>query len=172
MTQSDCALVYVARAEWERAAVAIEFARSSLAENHVGGGLEPRVLAIAARTDAASGLLDRALERARRGVGLAVERQTAIWEPDCRLALAGILLEHRGEPAAAEIESALENALRVAFETGARAYLGEIHERRATLARLRGDEAARIRELREAHDLYAEMGAAGPASRIALELAP
>jgi hypothetical protein len=172
MTQSDCAMVYVARAEWERAADAIELALSSLSESHVGGALEPRVLAIAARTEAATGSLDRALERARRAVALAVERQTAIWEPDCRLALAGILLEHRGEPAAAEIERSLEGALRVARETGARSYLGEIHERRADLANLRGDEADRIRELREAHDLYTEMGAAGPASRIAGELTP
>jgi adenylate cyclase len=170
MTQCDCALVYVARAEWQRAADAVELALSSLGESHVGGALEPRLLAIAARTDAGTGSLDQALERARRAVTLAVERQTAIWEPESRLALAGILLEHRGERAAAEIEGALENAQRVAHETGARSYLGEIHERRAALARLRGDQADRIRELREAHDRYTEMGAAGPASRIALEL--
>jgi class 3 adenylate cyclase/tetratricopeptide (TPR) repeat protein len=172
MTQFDCAMVYVAQAEWERAADAVEPALSSLSESHVGGALEPRVLAIAARTDAGTGSFDRALERARRAVALAVERQTAIWEPECRLALAGILLEHRGKPAAPEIESALANALQVALETGARAYLGEIHERRATLARLRGDEADRIQELREAQRLYDAMGAAAHAERIVGELAP
>ena len=38
------------------------------------------------------------------------------------------------------------------------------------LARLRGDEAARERALRNAHRLYTEMGATGHAERLAKEL--
>jgi hypothetical protein len=42
-----------------------------------------------------------------------------------------------------------------------------VHEISAELARLRGDEATRGRELREAHRLFVEMGATGHAERIA-----
>jgi hypothetical protein len=44
-------------------------------------------------------------------------------------------------------------------------------EARAELAKLRGDDAARERELREAHRLYSEMGATYHAERVAGELA-
>jgi len=45
------------------------------------------------------------------------------------------------------------------------------HEISAELAHLRGDEATRERELREAHRLFVEMGATGHAERIAPLLA-
>ena len=43
-------------------------------------------------------------------------------------------------------------------------------ECRAELARRRGDDEACLRQLREAHRLYTEMGATGHAERVALEL--
>ena len=46
----------------------------------------------------------------------------------------------------------------------------QVHEERAELARLRGDDATRERELREAHRLYTEMGATGHAERLAQKL--
>ena len=49
-------------------------------------------------------------------------------------------------------------------------YRPQVCEERAELARLRGDEAARARELREALRLYTESGAAGHAERLAREL--
>jgi adenylate cyclase len=55
-------------------------------------------------------------------------------------------------------------------ETGARVCEPLLHERRAELARLDGDEAARADELREAARLYTEMGATGRAQRVAAEL--
>ncbi len=49
-------------------------------------------------------------------------------------------------------------------------YRPQVCEQRAELARLRGDEAAGTRELREAHRLFTEIGATGHAERIAKEL--
>ena len=46
----------------------------------------------------------------------------------------------------------------------------QVHEESAKLGRLHGDEAARERELREAHRLYTEVGGTGHAERLALEL--
>jgi hypothetical protein len=46
-----------------------------------------------------------------------------------------------------------------------------LHVERAELARLVGDEAARERELREAHRLFTEIGAPIRAEQVAKELA-
>ncbi len=71
-----------------------------------------------------------------------------------------------------EIEAALDRTLELVEETGARVFVPEVHEERAELARLRGDDNTCERELREAHRLYTEMGATGHAERLARELSP
>jgi hypothetical protein len=55
-------------------------------------------------------------------------------------------------------------------ETASRVFAPEVHEERAELARLRGDDTTCERELREAHRLFAEMDATGHAERLAREL--
>jgi len=57
-------------------------------------------------------------------------------------------------------------------ETGASAFAPLVHEERARLAHLLGDEPACERGLREAQRLFAEMAATGHAKRLAQELAP
>jgi hypothetical protein len=54
--------------------------------------------------------------------------------------------------------------------TGARACAPFIHVERAALAHLLGDEATRQAELREAHRLFAEMGAPTRAEQVSREL--
>ncbi len=54
---------------------------------------------------------------------------------------------------------------------GARPFEAQIHEVSAELGALLGDDPGREHELREAHRLYAEMGATGHAERLAQELA-
>jgi hypothetical protein len=49
-------------------------------------------------------------------------------------------------------------------------YVPFLHVERAELARLRGDEATRERELREAHRLFTEMGAPIRAEQVAQEI--
>ncbi len=50
-------------------------------------------------------------------------------------------------------------------------YEPQIHVELAELACRSGDEEGRVRELREAHRLFAEIGASGYAERVAGELA-
>jgi hypothetical protein len=91
-------------------------------------------------------------------------------EARAQLARARLLLRVEGPDAREEIEAALARALAVVQETGARVYEPELHEVRAELAGLLGEATDRDRELREAHRLYTEMGAAGHAERLAKEL--
>ncbi len=75
----------------------------------------------------------------------------------------------KGVPLA--IGAALDRALQLIEETGANVYRPHVHEERAELARLRGDTAARERELREAHRDYTKKGATGDEERVGSDLA-
>jgi hypothetical protein len=75
------------------------------------------------------------------------------------------------QPASGDIQSALSEAQALVEETGGRSREPLIHEERAELARLTGDDATYQRELREAHRLFTEMGATGHAERVGRELA-
>ena len=90
---------------------------------------------------------------------------------DALLTRARALLGSEGASCAAEVERTLSDASALLDETEARCREPIVHEISADLARLRGDEATRDRELREAHRLFLEMGAAGHAERIAPLLA-
>ncbi len=68
------------------------------------------------------------------------------------------------------IEVALERALALVRETGARGFEPHIYFERAELAKLTGDEATRQRELREAHRRFTEIGAPIRAAEVAREL--
>jgi hypothetical protein len=72
--------------------------------------------------------------------------------------------------AAAEIETLVVQMAAVAEETGMRMHLPQAVELRARVADLRGYTAARDRDLREAHRLYAQIGATGHAARLAIPL--
>jgi hypothetical protein len=50
--------------------------------------------------------------------------------------------------------------------------MGFLHEERAELARLEGDEDAAEREFREAHRVFTEIGASERARALEAELAP
>ncbi len=71
-----------------------------------------------------------------------------------------------GEQARDEVAEALDDAERVVKETGANAYRPAIHEERAALAQILGDETTRMSELREAHRLYVHIGAETHANRV------
>ncbi len=69
------------------------------------------------------------------------------------------------------IESQLDAAASIVEEMGIAAYAPFVLEERAALARLLGDDAGWERSLREAQRLFAEVGAAPRAERLAQELA-
>ena len=80
--------------------------------------------------------------------------------------------ETQGVQATIEIEAALAEAVAWLEMSGAKSYVPFLHIERGELARLAGDEAARERELREAHRLFTEMGAPIRAEQVAKELGP
>jgi hypothetical protein len=89
---------------------------------------------------------------------------------EAQLLQAEFWLRTEGAEARQQIDKVLESVATWIEETGAGAFAPQLHELRAELARLFGDQAARKRELREAHRLCAEMGATGYAERLAREL--
>ena len=91
-------------------------------------------------------------------------------EAYARTILAHVLVEQEGPAAGARIDGELTRAVSMIDATGARTFLPHVHEIRARLAQRTGDGTSFERELREAHRLFAEIGAAGHAERIAKEL--
>ena len=85
------------------------------------------------------------------------------------LARARALSRGVGAGAKTEIDKSLIEAEALLKPTGAESWRPFIHEERARLAHLTGDEAARERELREAQRLFLEIGAPIHAERIAKE---
>ncbi len=124
-----------------------------MAEAHLGAGDAAR----------AREAVDRALTSARQG-GWRIEEIRGL------LARARVLLAAEGAAAAAEITTTLRDALALVETTEAHAFAPFIHVERAALARLTGDDSARERELREAHRLFAEMGATARADDLARQL--
>jgi len=109
-------------------------------------------------------LADRALVDARQSGG-------RLFEMDALLIRARALLGSEGVSCAAEVERTLSEVSAMIEETEARCRSPIVHEILAELARLRGNEATRRNELREAHRLLVAMGATGHAERIAPLLA-
>jgi hypothetical protein len=107
---------------------------------------------------------------AERAVAVAQERHVVSYEIEAQLSLARVLLASGDAGDRPAVDAALARAAACVDESGARAFLPMIMEERAALARLRGDEAGRARELRHAHALYVEIGATGHAARLAREL--
>jgi hypothetical protein len=95
---------------------------------------------------------------------------TRLWEFSALLIRIRALRETLGLQAKREIESGFAEAEAWLEMSGAKSYEPFLHVERAELARLTGDEAARERELREAHRLFTEIGAPIRAVQIAREL--
>ena len=139
------------------AAAALEQARRIAGEMHTGQ--EAGILTLAHLAEAHLGLgePDLALELAETAVSEACERRTAATECFTRLVHARILLS-TGAARNAEVPAALDRALALAEETGARAFEPFIRVERARLAEIARDDAGRERELRQARDLFAAIG--------------
>jgi tetratricopeptide (TPR) repeat protein len=123
--------------------------------------------ALAHLAEACAGLGDTARAREAAAEAVALADREGVRLALVPLSLARVLRSADGLAAEREIEAALDRALELIEETGSRVLVPRVHEERAELARLRGDDATRERELREAHRLYTEMGATGHAKRLA-----
>jgi hypothetical protein len=96
---------------------------------------------------------------------------TRLWEFSAQLTRIRSLRETLSLHATREIEATLGEAAAWLEMSGAKSYEPFLHVERAELARLTGDDAARERELREAHRLFLEIGAPIRAEQVAKELA-
>jgi hypothetical protein len=129
---------------------------------------------LAAMAAAHLGLGDRAKAVAIAEESIAVSRRhgSRLWEFSALLTRIRALRELQGVQSTREIEAALAEANAWLEMSGAKSYEPFLHVERAELARLRGDEAACKRELREAHRLFTAIGAPIRAEQVARELGP
>jgi adenylate cyclase len=125
---------------------------------------------LASLAETCAGLGDTARAREAAAEAVAIADREGVRSGHMAICLARALRSADGLDAEREIEAALDRALELVEENGSRALLPQVHEERAGLARLRGDDTTCERELREAHRLYTEMGATGHAKRLAREL--
>jgi tetratricopeptide (TPR) repeat protein len=126
--------------------------------------MEPEVLGKLAHAHARLGD-PLAREESLAAVRLPSSRPGSAW-----LDRARVLRILDGLAARREIEDALHQAERLARERGRRVSLPFVHEERAELALLLGDQATHVRELGEAQRLFLEMGAPLQAERIGARL--
>jgi adenylate cyclase len=131
---------------------------------------EPWLLLSLAESYLGAGDADLARARAEEALTLARQRETPMLEIDAQLVLVRVLRCTEGLIARTAIETALERALSLAADTGARAFEPHVYVERAALAQLAGDEVTHHRELREAHRVFLEIGAPIRAAEIAKEL--
>jgi hypothetical protein len=113
---------------------------------------------------------EEALALAKQALLVSRRLGTRLWEYRAQFTRIRALRETQGPEAVSEIENSLAEADAWLEMSGAKSYEPFLHVERAELARLIGDNAARERELREAHRLFTEIGAPIRAAEIAKEL--
>jgi tetratricopeptide (TPR) repeat protein len=129
-----------------------------------------RPVTLCALADALAGL-GRAEEAVARANEAIETSQVPSWTAIAHLSRAGALRLRDGLGSTPEIEADLASAAALVEEHGLRGMARAIHEERAQLAKLRGDEADFRAELGRARDLAAELGATGHLERLERELA-
>jgi ATP/maltotriose-dependent transcriptional regulator MalT len=157
---------------WDEAENALTHAASMARERNTGFTFLPRTLVCLARSHLAKGEIGPARATLAEAIEL-IDQVAATYQVpriEAELVQAQLWLRTEGTDARQRIEEILESVASWIEETGARAYAPAVHELRAELAELLGDEAARAGELREAHRLCVEMGAIGHAERLKKEL--
>src|SRR5262249_3073420 len=139
-------------------------------EKGVSRDVEAYTLATLARAHVGRGDVARAQALAEEAAALARRQGTLVFLCAANVLRARALIARDGARAAGEGEAILAEAEQLIAETGARLHLPDVHLARADLACLAGDEAARHRELSEAHRLFTEMGATIRAEQVAKAL--
>ena len=161
---------HVLTEEWRQGASALERALGIARDTRTGLQFEADVLTNLGEAHLGLGDKSRARTMVGEAVAVARLRGTKYFECLAHLARARVLVRTEGAAASADIQTDLREAQALVEETGARSQEPFIHEERANLARLTGDDATYQRELREAHRLFTEMDATGHAERLAKEV--
>jgi tetratricopeptide (TPR) repeat protein len=163
-------LAHCVAESWEEAASCVERALEIAREDEAAVLEEPLFLGRLAEAYAGLGDGERARDTIERAIVLARERLLSHNEALAQIIRSRVLRRTAGLEAAEEIESALTEAERLVSSIGMGGHRPFIHVERAELARMRGDAAARERELREALRLYTEMGATRRVEQLTREL--
>ena len=157
--------------QWPEARGALEEALAIARAGQAGVETEALALAWLAGVHRGSGDLQRALAAADEALAAAVQRRTRLAECIAHIARARVLLRLDAAASHDEIGRHLARALELVEQTGARSNEAFVRIELARHAAVAGDGVARQRELRAAHWLFTEMGAAPRAARLARELA-
>jgi tetratricopeptide (TPR) repeat protein len=132
--------------------------------------LSPETLGWKAHAFMGKGAPDRARELLEKAIDLARKQELGVPLATLLLADAGLRIAlESGTPES--MESEIDEAAAIIERDEYRGYEPDVHEARAALLRLRGDEPGRRRELERARDLARAMGAPMRADRIAALLA-
>ena len=159
------------RGEWQRAIEALE--RSAEISRQRRAAAEAEAFRLPQLAEAYLGLGDVGRARALVDEGLEFTRACGhvSGESYANYVLGRVLLASAGSSGRDQIEAAFARARELNREMELRALEPLVRVEIAELARQCGDEQWRERELREAHRLFAELGAAGHAERLTAELA-
>ena len=160
------------RGEWERSRDALERSRSLARERRTATDSEGFRLAVLAEAHVGLGELDVAPRLAREGLDTARAAGAGSAEIFATVIFARVAFASQGEVAEEEVAAELERALELALRTEAKALEPLIRAELAELARRRGDDEARERELREAQRIFEQLGASERAASVARELEP
>ncbi len=128
----------------------------------------PAILSILAETHLTLGDRPSALAAASEGIERGSNGGCHHGEALAWLSLAQVLLAEEGNVPRQEIEAALDRAEELVASIEGRSLSPRILELRGRLAAALGDIAASEQALRDALDLYREIGATGHAGRLAL----
>jgi tetratricopeptide (TPR) repeat protein len=153
---------------------AIESLEKALEISHeLQTSVESRSWAVLWLAEAHTGLgeMERGVELARRALEEATARGVVYGETTGHLVLARLLLAASGAEAAEEIESELAVANEQSRRMEFRPVTAMVQVELAKLAQARGEAEEHLKGLREAHELFTEIGAAGHADQVAGELA-
>jgi len=154
--------------QWREALDALGQALAIARERRTALEQEARFLAHLARTHLGVGDTSIARATAEEAIAAAQRRGTRTLEIEAHIVLGRVLIHAGGRQE--EVQAALDAALSLVEETGAKSHLPFIHLERAALARIVRDDASRERSLREAHRLFIDMGAPIRAEQVAREL--
>lgn len=146
------------RAEWADAAAACEHGLEIARTRRAGLAAEGQVLGILAEARLGIGDAEAARSTAEEAIAVCRLRGGRFYELIAQIELARALLAGGAANADAAAE-ALDRALALCAETGGVSMEPFARVARAELARVRGDEAARARELSEAQRLFEAIGA-------------
>jgi hypothetical protein len=163
------ALANVLSGAWHDAPEVLRTALTTLRERRLTLN-EGRVLAVMAAAHLGLANREQALALGDEAIAVCRRHGTRVYEFPALLTRIRALRETRGLEAKPDIEATLAEADAWLEMSGAKSYEPFLHVERAELARLTGDEAARHRELREAHRLFLEIGAPIQAAEVAREL--